>query len=367
MAMPADLPDHPLISVVMPVYNAESYVAEAIASILAQTYSHWELIVVDDGSTDGSAGIVREFVARDARIHPIFLEHGGAPRAQNAGIAATRGELIARLDHDDIALPERLAVQLAWMRQTGVDVCGSSIKRFGAEDGLLWAPESHLAFCYELLFRDAMLDTTLLARADILKTHPYNERAVFDDYELLTRLALVCQIGNVPQVLVKHRCHPQQVHRVQSARCRADMREFREPYFHALFPDATAEDYAALARVAEKESFADLADLERAGTWLVRLAQTPDRFLRRRMAERWQAACFRSAQLGLAIYRLYQQIAPEFGLARRPGARKVWLACALRLNADSRQYRWLKQIRDVARRNFASRGWRHAGGSSHDG
>jgi len=358
--MPADLPDRPLISVVMPVYNAEQYVGEAIASILAQTYPHWELIIVDDGSTDGSAGVVREFAARDARIRPIFLEHGGAPCAQNVGIAAAQGELIARLDQDDIALPERLAVQLAWMRQTGMDVCGSSIKRFGAQDGLLWAPETHQAFCHELLFRDAMLDTTMLARAAILKNHPYNEHAVFDDYELWTRLALVCRIGNVPQVLLKHRCHPQQVHVAQSAACRDDMRRFRQPYFHALFPDATAEDYGVLARVAEKESFADLAELERAGTWLVRLAQTPDNFLRQRMARRWQAVCLRSAHLGFSVYHLYQRLALEFETSPTPSAYRLWLMCALRVKAGSRQHRLLKQIKNVTH-IFENRDWQHAG------
>src|SRR3954454_7619470 len=75
--MTAGVSDKPLISVVMPVYNAERYVADAINSILTQTYPHFEFIVVDDGSTDGSAAIVRDFAARDARIRPLFMAHGG--------------------------------------------------------------------------------------------------------------------------------------------------------------------------------------------------------------------------------------------------------------------------------------------------
>lgn len=351
---------NPLISVVMPVYNAERYVADAINSILAQTYSHFEFIIVDDGSTDGSAGIVRAFAARDARIRPIFLEHGGAPRAQNVGLAAARGEFIARLDHDDIALPERFAVQLDWMRRTGVDVCGSCVKKIGAEDRLGWFPEGHQAIRHELLFRCALIDTSVLLRAAVLKAHPYNEQASFDDYELWTRLALRYRMGNVPQVLVKYRSHTQQTHLLQSAAIRADLTKFRQPYFHALFPDATGEDYAALARVAEKESFADLADLERAGTWLVRLARTPDSFLRQRMAERWQAACLKSAHLGFPVYYLYQRRAPEFGISQKPSAHKLWLACALRLKPGSRRHRLLKQIKNVTH-IFENRGWQHVG------
>src|SRR2546425_12663765 len=100
----------------MPVYNAERYVAEAITSILTQTYPRLEFIIVDDGSTDGSAALVCAFAARDSRIRPFFLAHGGQSRALHAGIATARGELIALMDNDDIALPERFAIQLAWMR-----------------------------------------------------------------------------------------------------------------------------------------------------------------------------------------------------------------------------------------------------------
>src|SRR5262245_55079183 len=109
MATSLGVPAQPLISVVMPVYNAERYVADAIASILAQTYAQFEFIIVDDGSTDGSAAIVRAFAARDARVRPLFLTHYSIGRARNAGIALTQGGLIAHMDADDIALPERLA------------------------------------------------------------------------------------------------------------------------------------------------------------------------------------------------------------------------------------------------------------------
>jgi glycosyltransferase involved in cell wall biosynthesis len=77
--MTHNLPGQPLISVVMPVFSAECYVAEAINSILAQTYSRFEFIIVDDGSTDGSADIVRAYAERDSRIRPLFLPHGGLP------------------------------------------------------------------------------------------------------------------------------------------------------------------------------------------------------------------------------------------------------------------------------------------------
>jgi len=347
MAAAVGLPDRPLISVVMPVYNAGHYVADAITSILAQTYSPLEVIVVvDGGSTDRSWEVVSAFTARDARIRPLLLPHCRIGRARNEGIALARGELIAHMDADDIALPERLAIQLDWMRRTGVDICGSCVKRFGDEDGLLWFPESHEAICHELLFRIGLLQPSVLLRAEIPKAHPYDEQLVMDDYELWTRLAPLYRMGNVQQVLLKERCHPRQNHVVQAAACLADIRKARRPYFHTLFPEATAEDYAAFAPAVDKESLANLAELERAGMWLLRLAQTPDRFLRQRMARRWWAACLRSAHLGPACYRLYRQVAPQFGVAPDKEAFILWGACAMRLRSGSKPeaaLRWLKK------------------------
>ena len=351
MANLAAYPGHPLISVVMPVYNAERYVADAINSILAQTYPHFEFIIVDDGSTDGSTGIVREFAARDARIRPIFAEHGGAYRSRNTGIAAAQGELIAYMDADDVTLPDRFARQVEWMRETGVDICGSCAKSFGDQDQLWWFPESHVAICHELVFRNAMLHASVMLRADIARTHSYDETLLtMGDYEMWTRLAPLYRMGNMPNVLHKYRGHARQTHVVMYSIAIENMRKSRSRYLQALFPAMAEADYAAVAHVAEKASFASLADLERAGTWLVRLAQTPDAFLRRRMSDRWRAACQQSAYLGLGCYRLYREIAPQFGVATDEKAcKKLRFFCALRLKRGSRLSRLLKHIRNVTR------------------
>lgn len=345
MLLTKKLDDQPLISVVMPVYNSEHYVADAIQSILAQTYPHFEFIIVDDGSTDRSVDIVRDYAGRDVRIRPLFLKHVGRSIAANRGIAMARGELIARMDADDISLPERFARQLSWMRENSVEICGSCVKRFGTQDGLLWFPETHEAICSELLFRCTLLLPTLLMRADILKTHLFNPQTHFEDYELWTRLEPNYRFGNVPQVLLKYRCHKQQSHMLESAGVRDDLNKFRQPCFHSLFPEASNQDYLALARVAEEGSFPNLKELKQAGKWLLRLAQSPDDFLRRRMAQRWLAACLRSAHLGLECYRLYGQIASQFSVTPNHMAVKLWLACALRVSSNSRFYILLAQIK----------------------
>jgi glycosyltransferase involved in cell wall biosynthesis len=346
MTTAADFSAHPLISVVMSVYNAEPYVAEAIASILGQTYSNFEFIVVDGGSTDGSDAIVREFAARDDRIRPVFLPTCGLSHALNVGLALVRGEWVAYMEADNVALPERFAVQLDWMRQTGVEIGGSLAKIFGGEDRPFWFPETHEAIQHELLFNCAMLQTTMLMRADIAKEHPFDEEAIFQDYEMWTRLAPHYRMGTQQQVLVKYRRHPGQTSIVKAARISEDQQRYRRRYFHTLFPDATEDDYAALDRVIKKEPSPDLSELKRSGEWLARLAQTPDNYLRQRMANRWQAACRRSARLGLACYRLYRQVAPQFGvISDERTYKKLRILCVLQLSSDSRLYAALASVK----------------------
>jgi glycosyltransferase involved in cell wall biosynthesis len=106
----------PLVSVVIPIYNAALYIDVTIRSIRAQTLADLELILVDDGSTDGCDRVICEHASADERISVLRLPHGGISTALNHGIIAARAELIARMDADDEAKPERLERQVAAMR-----------------------------------------------------------------------------------------------------------------------------------------------------------------------------------------------------------------------------------------------------------
>lgn len=104
-----------LVSVMMPAYNAEAHIAAAIDSVIAQTYTNWELVVVDDGSTDGTRAVIERYAAADARIKPIFAPHGGRGRARNICVSHCQGEFVAMLDSDDVTLPTRFERQVQFL------------------------------------------------------------------------------------------------------------------------------------------------------------------------------------------------------------------------------------------------------------
>lgn len=123
MSSVADNKELTLVSVIMPAYNAEAYIEEAIRSVMAQTFTHWELIVIDDGSHDGTCAIVKRLMAEDSRIR---LEQNpanmGVARTRNHGLDLCRGDYVALLDCDDIWLPTKLEAQLQLAAESGADV-----------------------------------------------------------------------------------------------------------------------------------------------------------------------------------------------------------------------------------------------------
>ena len=119
-----DMDNMPLVSIIMPVYNADAYLAEAIDSVLAQTYQNWELIMVDDGSRDKSGEICDEYACRDVRIRVIHQENQGASAARNTGIEMARGEWIQFFDDDDILLPCAVQTLVEHSNQVDMVVCG---------------------------------------------------------------------------------------------------------------------------------------------------------------------------------------------------------------------------------------------------
>jgi len=309
----------PVVSVIVPVLKAAPYLAEAIESILGQSYSNLELIVADDGSDDASPEIAVGYARRDRRVHPIALPRDprttSGARASNAGIAVARGDYIARMDADDIAVPARLALQLELMRQRQLDVCGGRAMMFGDRDGEIWYPESEAAIRHELVFRSGLPNATMLARAAVIKHALYDESAPFEEYELQTRLIFQARIENSPAILLRLRVHPSQTTRVLfNLKLRSRWRS-RFRYFFQLFPNAGLADFRIVNAVADRLSLDSIEQLEIAGRWLVRLSRLPEIGLRQRMARRWARACDLSTIADARVEALRADIAAQITAA----------------------------------------------------
>jgi glycosyltransferase involved in cell wall biosynthesis len=203
-----------LVSVVMPVFNAERFLAEAIESVRAQSYPHWELVLVDDGSSDGSCRIAQEFAARDARIRAFRNERNlGIVRSRNRAFAEadSRSEYFAILDADDVCMPDRLARQVAFL-DTHPDhaVLGGNtliIDETGAVVGERIYPASHEQIVREIGRHNPIANpTAMVRRSAIAEVGEFDERYPrCQDYDLWLRMAARYKIANLDHFTLKYR------------------------------------------------------------------------------------------------------------------------------------------------------------------
>ena len=166
-----------LVSIVMPCFNAQRWLGGALDSLQRQTHREIEIIAVDDGSIDGTAELLAQRARTDPRIRLVRLESNVGPGvAANRGLAEARGSFIARLDADDEAMPERLETQLAFLGETGVDLCGSWFVEIG--QGIprttRWA-HAEAAVKAGLLFQSPICHPTVMARREVFDRHRYGD------------------------------------------------------------------------------------------------------------------------------------------------------------------------------------------------
>jgi hypothetical protein len=207
-------PNLPRVSVVLPVWNGELFVARAVESILAQTFRSFELIVVDDGSTDRTASILEEFARRDRRVVLIRSAHGGLSHALNAGIDVARGLCIARMDADDVSLPKRLEKQMAYLdANPDCVVIGSGVEVIddaGAVVGETTFAETHEAITAALIGgRSPIAHPTVVVRRDALvAAGGYDgSRYPSEDFDLWLKLSRVGRLANMSESLLQYRRH----------------------------------------------------------------------------------------------------------------------------------------------------------------
>ena len=203
----------PLVSIVMPIYNSETYLDEAILSIIHQTYQNWELLVINEfGSNEEGKRIINRYAAIDSRIRLIQnSKRLGIAESLNEGLRQAKGEYIARMDGDDISLPKRIEKQVEFMEENkDILLCGVQVEVFGSEKWD-WKLETDPArIRTDALFYSPCVHPTILFRRDVINKYNvfYNkDYKASEDYDFFTRILEFGEIANLKEVLFKYRLY----------------------------------------------------------------------------------------------------------------------------------------------------------------
>ncbi|HET7175337.1 MAG TPA: glycosyltransferase family 2 protein [Gammaproteobacteria bacterium] len=297
------------VSVVMPCYNAAPWLEAAVDSVLGQTHGDFELLAVDDGSTDATPRILADAARRDNRVRVLGGgKNAGIVAALNQGLDQARGDYIARMDADDIALPARFARQIRFLEETGVDLCGSWFREFGAglPRDVRWA-HSEVALRTAMLFQSTLCHPTLMAKRQVFERLRYREGyALAEDYDLYARAYRYFRLANVPEVLLRYRRHRAQASQARRDAMESVTRRIRLEMLEAQGYAPNAEERRLHNLVRAPHSLHEERDLKGTEAWLLKLHDAMgDDEARRTVAQQWIRVCVRSAPLGRRMWDLY--------------------------------------------------------------
>ena len=271
----------PVVSVIITAYNRERVIADAMRSIFRQTLANFELIIVDDGSTDQTAAVVQSFA--DPRLRVLRHEtNRGIPSARNSGLDAARGQFIAWLDSDDVARPRRLARQCQFLRDNPevamIGACAGKMTEQGRPFGPVRRPPfSHEQIRVWLLFRSAFQQSSVFGRAAILKRFPYRpEFPVCEDIDVFIRLSREHRLQNLSEVLIDRRIHRGQSVQTYAARVRERKKAIQSGLLSEMGVAWTPDDleqHVTLGSGSSAQAGHETDFLKWAEAWLERLAR----------------------------------------------------------------------------------------------
>ena len=231
----------PEISVIMSVYNGESYLEEAIESVMGQTFRDWELVIINDCSTDSTGEILAGFASRDARVRVYTNEVNlKLPSSLNKAVSLCKGKYIARMDADDICLPDRLEKQYKFMekhRNTALSSCRfMTVKNGVYASGGAGGRCDNNALRAMLLAANPILHPGVIARAEVMRSFNYDKTLTCtEDLELWTRMATENQKMQIlPECLLIYRLHDKQITATTLERQHTEVLKVQKKYYSAL-------------------------------------------------------------------------------------------------------------------------------------
>ncbi len=211
----------PLVSVLIPVFNGEAYIKAAVISALQQDYPNIEVIIVDDGSTDGTHDLLEQLMAQDQRIMcHRFPTNQGFLSARNMTLKLARGEYVTLLDADDVFLAGKITKQVQFLNENpAYGLVGANcfvVDAFGKRQGHITYPESHDEILKAILLFQPFRQSCIMLRRDLLdKLGGFDEENAVDDYEFFMRFARRWKVHNLQMTLAEYRLHDRNLTRVR--------------------------------------------------------------------------------------------------------------------------------------------------------
>jgi len=270
----------PLVSVVMPVYNGDRYLREAIESILNQTFTDFEFIIINDGSTDKTEEIILSY--DDKRISYVKNESNlKISETLNKGIALAQGEYIARMDADDISYPDRFEKQVLFMEENvDIGVCGTWLRTLGDLNEVWQVPVSHKEISTQMLFNSCLMHPTVFIRKSLLLNgYLYDDDfTCVEDYELWVRLSDKTLFHNIPEVLLDYRISNNSSHRTEYKNNQKKMADIvREKYLNLLKVDCSTSEVKLHNKLSSYDYESTALFVTNTRKWLLKLLKgNPD-------------------------------------------------------------------------------------------
>lgn len=305
------------VSVIMPVYNGQRYVGAAIDSVLAQSFSDFELIVINDGSTDASEAIICSYT--DPRVRYIRNENNvGLANVRNIGINLVEGDYIAWLDCDDVSHPDRLSKQVALLEKCpDIGVCGTWVKTLGFAEEQIWRYPTDPNFLRSrMLFDDPLATSSVMMRTECVRAKGLKFDLNYppaEDYELWERISREWKVTNIPEVLTEYRIHNAQTSVIKADKQRQSVWAIQRRLISQLGiePDEVERELhldigvgwkfvGTRERVLSSERW--LLQLERANR---EQGVFPTEAFKAVLGERWFAACRGATGLGFSAWAMF--------------------------------------------------------------
>lgn len=257
----------PKITVLLPIFNAENYIESCLSSLIAQTFKDFEIIAINDGSTDRTLKILERFAIKEKRLKIINQENNGLIKTLNRGLELASGKYLARIDSDDIAHQERLEIQANYLDEHNrCLMCGTDFFTFRDENPKLKRfstrqnPNFHKA---EMIFGPSIAHSSVMFRAEdfarlCLKYDPKYRDA--EDYELWTRVQIHGEIKVIPKPLMKIRLHSGSITDIADSRAKHSERisiisEIQNNYLNALGVNLTKDDQICHYMLSDRKRF----------------------------------------------------------------------------------------------------------------